>query len=155
VTFAIPVLFAFPLLGLGTWKPIRTSMKGSLFRLISVTIVLLLMRMRKTMALAEIQRHAMERIIPCELPKWARNRFLHEPQQGKIPLANLPTPLYRLHSNGSKTSILDRLEQKGISFYIKRDDMSGGVELGGKKIDSLSVFLIRGSLDASQCLSLA
>ena len=91
------------------------------------------------MALAEtIQKHALERIVPCELPSWARDKFENEPlKQGRIHLANLPTPLYRLYpstnsNSGSDPSILQRLTEKGVALYIKRDDMSGGVELGGE-----------------------
>lgn len=99
----------------------------------------------KTMAAAlnrtPIQKHALERIRPSQLPQWAQGKFKNEPTNGRISLANLPTPLYRIHSNGEKESIVQQLAQNDIALYVKRDDMSGGVELGGNKVRKLEFLL--------------
>jgi len=102
--------------------------------LLSTTFILIVSLGRSMAALADVQKYALERIRPSNLPKWADTKFRNEPVHGRIPLANLPTPLYRIHSNGHEDSLVQQLAQKYISFYIKRDDMSGGVELGGNKV---------------------
>lgn len=65
---------------------------------------------------------------PYEPPDWAKNVLLNVPKHGRLHLANLPTPLYRIM-------------YKDLPLYIKRDDMTGGVELGGNKIRKLEFLL--------------
>jgi hypothetical protein len=84
-----------------------------------------------------------QRVVPFELPSWAQGYFENPPKK-RLPLGNLPTPLYQLHPFISSTSsssssrkhhgksILQTLADKGMSLYVKRDDMSGGVETGGE-----------------------
>ena len=109
------------------------------------------------MALADtIQKRVLERIVPCELPIWAQDKFRGNPlKQGRIHLANLPTPLYPLYPNSqigsSKPTILQQLAEKGVSFYIKRDDMSGGVELGGEYSATMVVLSKVNSLTLVPC----
>eukprot|EP00980_Cylindrotheca_fusiformis_P009496 scaffold2076_cov106-Cylindrotheca_fusiformis.AAC.5 len=83
-------------------------------------------------------------------PTWAANAFRKLPENGRLKLANLPTPLYKVTGGNSQppnsidsreNSILKKLEKMDISLYIKRDDMSGGVETGGNKIRKLEFLL--------------
>ncbi|CAJ1950698.1 unnamed protein product [Cylindrotheca closterium] len=76
-------------------------------------------------------------------PVWAKDSFSKFPKHGRLQLSNLPTPLYKLSSkaNHDDSSILKKLEAMGISLYVKRDDMSGGVETGGNKIRKLEFLL--------------
>jgi D-cysteine desulfhydrase family pyridoxal phosphate-dependent enzyme len=79
------------------------------------------------------------------LPSWAQNAFKCVPEQ-RLHLGNFPTPMYRLlptkqsETLGSR-SVLKRLEDMDISLYVKRDDMSGGLETGGNKIRKLEFLL--------------
>ena len=77
-------------------------------------------------------------------PNWAQNAFTNIPPHGRLHLANLPTPLYKLSPSktGQDTkSLLQLLAEFDISIYIKRDDMTGGVETGGNKIRKLEFLL--------------
>ena len=85
---------------------------------------------------------------PYQPPSWARDRILSAPEHGRLCLANLPTPLYPLRprkNNGIKstdnTSVLEMLSRLDITLFVKRDDMTGGVELGGNKIRKLEFLL--------------
>jgi len=65
-------------------------------------------------------------------PSWAQHVLQNPPQHGRLVLANLPTPVYKMNSfRGSN----------GLTFFVKRDDMSGGPELGGNKIRKLEFLL--------------
>ena len=79
------------------------------------------------------QALVLQRLVPFELPVWAQGYFANPPAN-RLPLGNLPTPLYQLHPflTTSSKSLLQTLTDKGISLFVKRDDMSGGVETGGK-----------------------
>lgn len=81
-------------------------------------------------------------------PEWAKTSFSKLPEHGRLQLANLPTPLYKLGSkpNHGDSSILKKLEAMDISLYVKRDDVSGGVETGGNKIRKLE-FLLADALE--------
>lgn len=98
--------------------------------------------------------------IPYELPDWAKESFAHPPEHGRLRLANLPTPLYRIfghqHSESfsftnNSENLKDRsstsqslstfLTSLGASMYVKRDDCTGGVELGGNKCRKLEFLL--------------
>jgi D-cysteine desulfhydrase len=81
-------------------------------------------------------------------PTWAADSFNNVPEHGRLKLGNLPTPLYKLTGNAQchhhieqETSIIKRLEDMDITLYIKRDDMTGGVETGGNKIRKLEFLL--------------
>ncbi|CAB9496443.1 Bifunctional D-cysteine desulfhydrase/1-aminocyclopropane-1-carboxylate deaminase, mitochondrial [Seminavis robusta] len=102
----------------------------------------------------------LQRIVPFELPSWAAGYFTKPPVHGRIPLGNLPTPLHPIHaphhgSTSNTSSILQQFHDRGISLYTKRDDMSGGVELGGNKIRKLE-FLLADALraDATQVVTI-
>jgi len=92
---------------------------------------------------------------PYTPPKWCQGRLLRPPPHGRLRLANLPTPLYRLethctHDKGdSSNNLFQTLKQYNISLFIKRDDSTGGVELGGNKLRKLE-FLLADAL-AKQC----
>jgi len=91
-------------------------------------------------------------------PQWAIDHLSKLPQHGRLNLANFPTPLQCISSPSSherrrqgsqsdnedsdgKPSVLQRLWELNISLFIKRDDMSGGVELGGNKVRKLEFLL--------------
>ena len=98
--------------------------------------------MSSTTTTAALTEHSLKRILSYELPTWAKGYLQKEPTQGRIPLANLPTPLHQVFpsKNSPKDSVMRKLAEKDISLYIKRDDMTGGVELGGTL---LSLFLCK------------
>ena len=91
-------------------------------------------------------------------PSWAgKNVFTNPPPHGRLHLANLPTPLYKLkttttittsqtdadHDDGPTTgSMLKRLQDElDMTIYVKRDDWSGGAETSGNKIRKLEFLL--------------
>jgi len=119
-----------------------TSRTSTGLRICTFLIVI----MMNTGAALSQSEHSLKRVVPWELPKWAAGFLKKEPSHGRIPMANLPTPLHRvlpvqrsLSSNG--TSVLKKIADNDISLFIKRDDMSGGVELGGNKIRKLEFLL--------------
>jgi D-cysteine desulfhydrase len=64
------------------------------------------------------------------------------PPNGRLHIANLPTPVYKLSpTNATPNSLLQKLADLDICLWIKRDDMSGGVETGGNKIRKLEFLL--------------
>ena len=75
--------------------------------------------------------------FPYDPPAWTKGRLLYPPSH-RLHLATLPTPLYRLES---EHPLLDILHSIDASLYIKSDDRSGGVELGGNKIRKLEFLL--------------
>lgn len=89
--------------------------------------------------------HSLSTRFDYEPPLWAKDSLENLPPHGRLALANLPTPLYKLNSqdssNSSSSSILKKLQELNINLYVKRDDMSGGVETGGNKIRKLEFLL--------------
>jgi len=86
------------------------------------------------------------------LPPWAEGKLTNLPKHGRLHLANLPTPLHAIGTSGitsvsknkkdgEKKEILNRLEELDIKLYIKRDDATGGAELGGNKVRKLEFLL--------------
>lgn len=76
-----------------------------------------------------------------EPPSFAKNFF----DEGAMPthrlrLANLPTPVHRV-IGGAQDGILARLKELNIKLYIKRDDATGGAELGGNKVRKLEMLM--------------
>lgn len=71
----------------------------------------------------------------------------------RLRLANLPTPVQlvsgpKKNRRGSRctrsqnaNSILSRLDELNMKLYVKRDDATGGVELGGNKLRKLEFLL--------------
>jgi D-cysteine desulfhydrase len=84
--------------------------------------------------------------FPYVAPSWCQGLLCSVPEHGRLHLANLPTPLYRMTG---RSNIFQKLDDLGISFFIKRDDATHGVELGGNKIRKLE-FLLADAL-ASNC----
>ena len=79
---------------------------------------------------------------PYEPPAWAKNVLKNAPKHGRLHLANLPTPVHLIGSkNPVKGGILSRLNELNIKLYIKRDDATGGTELGGNKVRKLEFLL--------------
>ena len=80
---------------------------------------------------------------PYEPPAWA-SPLTNVPKE-RLQLANLPTPVQLIGTNRSSinnsNSILSRLNELNIKLYIKRDDATGGVELGGNKLRKLEFLL--------------
>lgn len=116
-------------------------MSPSLLHLFSFAIVAFIATMSSA-ATAALTEHSLKRIIPYELPPWAKRYLLKGPSHGRIPLANLPTPLFQVFPFKTD-SVLQNFVQNDISFYIKRDDMSGGVEIGGtNRYVDVSLFVL-------------
>ncbi|KAL7508434.1 hypothetical protein ACHAXN_005507 [Cyclotella atomus] len=86
---------------------------------------------------------------PYQLPKWAEGKLTNVPPHGRLHLANLPTPIHKVRTATSGNKILSRLNELNISLYFKRDDATGGVELGGNKVRKLE-FLLADAL-AKEC----
>jgi len=83
-------------------------------------------------------------IFDYRVPEWARNRLLEVPKHGRLRLANLPTPLQKIDifpQKNDEGNIFNRLRELNITLVVKRDDMTGGVELGGNKIRKLEFLL--------------
>lgn len=90
---------------------------------------------------SHVSTYALKRVKPYVVPKWADGFLENTPDQGRIGLANLPTPLQKIHPSGIEGSIVESLSEKGITLFVKRDDSTGGVELGGNKIRKLEFLL--------------
>ena len=96
-------------------------------------------------------------VYPYKPPSWAVSKLTNVPKNGRLHLANLPTPLQLIgtdriqkqtgssnndnSTSGNRSSILSRLKELNINLYIKRDDATGGVELGGNKLRKLEFLL--------------
>lgn len=77
-------------------------------------------------------------------PQWAEGKLTNIPKHGRLRLANLPTPIHQVKTNYNirdKKSILSKLQELNINLYFKRDDATGGVELGGNKVRKLEFLL--------------
>ena len=91
--------------------------------------------------------------VPYILPHWCQKYFTHPPKHGRFSLANLPTPLYRVSvptstttttndsTNPTTSSVGSILQKYNCTLYIKRDDCTHGIELGGNKIRKLEFLL--------------
>lgn len=86
--------------------------------------------------------------VPYLPPSWCSSdggggAIKNVPEHGRLHLANLPTPLYRIEvaSSSPVAATTKTLNDLGCSFYIKRDDCSSGVEMGGNKIRKLEFLL--------------
>lgn len=88
---------------------------------------------------------------PYSPPTWA-SPLTNVPKNGRLHLANLPTPIHLIgtntrtqqqqsNNNNNHNSIISRLKELNIKLYIKRDDATGGVELGGNKLRKLEFLL--------------
>jgi len=67
-------------------------------------------------------------------PEWSRGKLTNTPIHGRLSLANLPTPIHKCPVNIGYS-------KKVNTLFIKRDDMTAGVELGGNKIRKLEFLL--------------
>ena len=58
------------------------------------------------------------------------------PTSARLALAHVPTPLYRVERISAATAQGDEspnwLDERGVEVWVKRDDMTGGVEAGNK-----------------------
>ena len=74
-------------------------------------------------------------------PPFAKNFFNEDSiPTHRLRLANLPTPVQCV-VGGARDGILARLRELNIELYIKRDDATGGAELGGNKVRKLELLL--------------
>ena len=65
-----------------------------------------------------------------EPPSFAKNFFDEDAKPThRLRLANLPTPVHRV-VGGARDGILARLNELNIELFIKRDDATGGAEVG-------------------------
>lgn len=74
-------------------------------------------------------------------PSWCP---LIPPPHGRLSLAHLPTPLYpllTLNHHHDNNKLLQPLAQHNIALFVKRDDMTGGIEWSGNKIRKLEFLL--------------
>ncbi|KAL7487037.1 hypothetical protein ACHAW6_012652 [Cyclotella cf. meneghiniana] len=83
---------------------------------------------------------------PYRPPRWADGKLRNIPKHGRLRLANLPTPVHsvgseRASTHRTKLRILSRLDDLNIRLYFKRDDATGGSELGGNKVRKLEFLL--------------
>jgi len=86
-----------------------------------------------------------KKVSPYEPPKWTQD-ILENAPAGRLTLCNLPTPLYKVEPTlithqDNKPSILHSLAELDIGLFVKRDDATGGVELGGNKLRKLEFLL--------------
>lgn len=87
-------------------------------------------------------------VLPYSAPDWSKHHFSEVPEH-RISLGNLPTPLHRwtpvlkrdVPSAQSHASVKQIFNRLNITFLMKRDDMSGGCELGGNKVRKLEFLL--------------
>jgi 1-aminocyclopropane-1-carboxylate deaminase/D-cysteine desulfhydrase-like pyridoxal-dependent ACC family enzyme len=103
---------------------------------------------------------------PYVPPAYIDGILRNVPKHGRLRLANLPTPIHRVNINtksntnvgntksntnvggDGSASILSRLAELNIKLYIKRDDATSGIELGGNKLRKLE-FLLADALHSS------
>eukprot|EP00521_Asterionellopsis_glacialis_P018099 CAMPEP_0195296722 /NCGR_PEP_ID=MMETSP0707-20130614/20031_1 /TAXON_ID=33640 /ORGANISM="Asterionellopsis glacialis, Strain CCMP134" /LENGTH=411 /DNA_ID=CAMNT_0040358313 /DNA_START=8 /DNA_END=1243 /DNA_ORIENTATION=+ len=80
---------------------------------------------------------------PYQPPKWTKDILENLPPHGRLQLANVPTPLYQVegYNKNKDSSILDTLTKHNIQLFVKRDDMTGGVEMGGNKLRKLEFLM--------------
>ncbi|GMH57383.1 hypothetical protein TL16_g03719 [Triparma laevis f. inornata] len=84
------------------------------------------------------------RLIPYIPPTFISPSSL--PPTSRIPLCNLPTPV---HSVPSPLSTKFPTKNK---FHLKRDDSTGGIELGGNKLRKLEFLLAQAALESADTL---
>jgi D-cysteine desulfhydrase len=89
---------------------------------------------------------------PYRPPAWCGN-LTGIPGSGRLNLGNFPTPLYQLFTNDSGSggsSSQQALACRGL--YVKRDDSTGGIELGGNKVRKLEFLLADALARACDCV---
>lgn len=90
---------------------------------------------------------SLNRMHHYDPPEWASDHFKSFPTPfPRLLLAHLPTPIYEPTARSSATqhqplSILQKFIDFDVTLLIKRDDLTGGVELGGNKIRKLEFLL--------------
>ena len=101
--------------------------------------------LRRTSTTMSFQHHHPDTSHPYQPPVWAKDALKKTPKHGRLHLANLPTPIYLIGSKSRPSKdtngILSRLDELNIKLYVKRDDATGGTELGGNKIRKLEFLL--------------
>ena len=99
-------------------------------------------------SLAMISLRPVDTAHPYHPPTWTDGHLNNVPRY-RLHLANLPTPIHRIgrprkldeEVGSGGGNILSRLQELNITLYIKRDDATGGVELGGNKVRKLEFLL--------------
>ncbi|GFH52986.1 tryptophan synthase beta subunit-like PLP-dependent enzyme [Chaetoceros tenuissimus] len=87
--------------------------------------------------------HSPKKLIPHSPPSFASK--LNVPKH-RLRIANLPTPIQEIDVDSSNSNVFEIFKDLNVQFLMKRDDMSGGVELGGNKIRKLE-FLLADALE--------
>jgi hypothetical protein len=127
-----------------------------LMKLISSALAFIQPRPRSTSScsftsspsLAMMSLRPVDTAHPYHPPTWTDGRLNNVPRH-RLHLANLPTPIHRIgqprklgdESGSVGGTNLSRLQELNITLYIKRDDATGGVELGGNKVRKLEFLL--------------
>lgn len=77
-----------------------------------------------------------------QAPAWCTKILPNVPKH-RVRLAHLPTPFYELspHLWSLSSTFGTFLKENRIRLFVKRDDCSGGIELGGNKIRKLEFLL--------------
>lgn len=105
-----------------------------MFRVYSIYFLILMRAATTVKSMSVLSRY--------EPPSWALNAFTNLPQHGRVRLGNFPTPLQLINCRDDpKNVLLQKMKKYNITLHIKREDMSGGLELGGNKVRKLE-FLI-------------
>ncbi|KAL3768090.1 hypothetical protein ACHAW5_009147 [Stephanodiscus triporus] len=89
---------------------------------------------------------------PYRPPTYVENALTNAPKNGRLRLANLPTPIHHVKNDdgtrggadddgGGGGGVLSRLGRLNVGLYVKRDDATGGTELGGNKLRKLEFLL--------------
>jgi D-cysteine desulfhydrase len=78
-------------------------------------------------------------LVPYQPPSWCGS-LKTVPLHGRLHLANLPTPLCRVEFSAS-SSFANLLRDLDCTMFVKRDDCTSGVEMGGNKIRKLEFLL--------------
>jgi hypothetical protein len=110
-------------------------------------------------------RNTVDTPHPYLPPTYVEGALTNVPRHGRLHLANLPTPIHLVYDgsrttvagssgppgdddgggggtkNGNDGGILSRLNELNARLYVKRDDATGGAELGGNKVRKLEFLL--------------
>lgn len=78
---------------------------------------------------------------PYEPPSWITDFLTRPPRHGRLRLANLPTPIHRVAIANNDALPRCLRDDRNLTLFVKRDDATGGAELGGNKIRKLEFLL--------------
>ena len=134
-------------------KKQQITLRSFIFSVITIGAVFILsivdaMRPTPTFITTTTMMNGSPTAVPYPLPHWCRNSFTNPPKHGRFQLAHVPTPLYRVFvplatttTNDNTTSVGSILQNCQSTLFIKRDDCTHGIEMGGNKIRKLEFLL--------------